>query len=1142
MDTLGTISKLYELDPIDQEDELDLELYRCHSQYYNDIQDKTELELQNYLQEKASESKKGYADIVSALLYGVLTEPEAARQHFHCISIVNRDQYAMVLNRTFPLISSIKFSNLLQRTKDQIIWLFNELTCLNVPNMEGFYLYLLRQIKAGDNSPPNMRLCEQIIKLLEAHKTWLDSYPRLIATSVYTFLRLIAEHRQIQHTALQQKEIRFVINILRQKWMICCSIGRDLIRALQDVYYLPDFQTLWDDLLKQPQKFSQKFQGIESLLKTPTPKEFLRARLTPDVEHRLMFILQYLRINQFQRNLGWFIQRYLSTSESEPFYVDVIRFIVAGWYPNNQILQSDIVPRYVIIGSMIRTIKSHVVAANVKTALIFDWLFFTPTDNIMFIEPAMLLMERSVERYPYITATLLEFIYHSINEYYPPLKDYMAKSVLCGMQTMLSKCVIRSLLPIYNYPAIDDHTKDIMTKLFGEFLQQESQQQQLPSQTNSTIDQPSTTTSKIQLGTSQLNEKVENISKEKQSNEDQDDTDKYLYGDIEETNINIKNDQVNQIEDQAPNSTDNVSTIESRNVLDNAIDTSEVNISAQNMDTNIMDDEEMDVISDATKITDVMSQQQQQKQQQKEEQTDVYKEDSDSDYPDEEMEDNESSEAMQSNQSYWIFGDALARFKTACKFTQLESFDIDDEEFGLQLIIAKRSLKEILAVFLRMSISAETLLPNIANPILKLASQLILVNSHSVYKPDASEEDIIMDNTKDPLDLLFIVYWQMKDNAASSEKILQLIGYLSHNYRTGKKHIVGMRWWLFIAGQLKLSIYTINEPYTWIPLISNSYKEFVLQGYKPSDEIDEPAYLGQYLLKDIKYLAKYNIESFYKVLPIIYRHFTSVSVGNTGFLNLISTMSLPAQIGNLVCILQFGTIRVFGTSFDIKYIESSFEKKDIYEISTICQLLAAEIQGNSDLKIQLSNSDFLLPLKHDFRSDTIPYLLAILSNIVPTENLLISLLQITIGKSSTKVETDIESSRFIPAVQFSLAVFKNWHQRYPENFITVLNEWVSNALEEMELSEDYFDSDVKQLGCQLVFLIRLWWTEMEQQQYVQSALSLDIFMNNKPFMNKLSKLANQVSEPWPKEWHRDIGGTTRKKVKKVLESDEDDDE
>ncbi|CAO3638816.1 unnamed protein product [Cunninghamella blakesleeana] len=1138
MDNVWT-SQLYNLDPIDQEEELDLELYRCYSIYSNDIHDKSELELHNYLQEKASENKKGYMDTVSALLYGVLIEPEAASQHFHRILLVNRDQYTMVLNCIFPLISSIRFGSLKQRTKDQIVWLFNELTNLNVPNLEGLYLCLLRQIKAGDSSPANMRLCEQILKLLETHRAWLDSYPRLISTSVYTYLRLITEHRQIQHHSLQQKEIRFIIHTLRQKWMICCSIGRDLIRALQDVYYLPDFQTLWEDLLKQPQKFSPKFQGIESVLKTATPKEFLRARLTPEMEHKLMFILQYLRINQFQRNLGWFVQRFLSTNESEPFYVDLIRFIVAGWYPNNQILQSDIVPRYVVIGSMIRAIKSHVVAANVKTALIFDWLFFTPTDNIMFIEPAMLLMERSVERYPYITATLLEFIYHSVNEYYPPLKDYMAGSVACGMQTMLNKSVIRSLLPIYNQPTIDDHVKSIMTKLFSDFLQQESQQTQQPNVqliNNSTIED-----TKMQVDV-----KLENSSKiankENQSNnEDEDDTDKYLYGDID-SDSKMKIEQDDQTNDQSKDSTDKIIKSESNDVTDASEIGESINVNTPKPvmnDDHLENDVEMSTVSENNKaVVDDDD-----KSQQQNEQMDIYKDDSDSDYPDEGVEENESSEAMQSNQSYWIFGDALTRFKTACKSIQLDSLDINDEEFGLQLIVAKRSLKEILAVFLRMSISAETLLPNIAAPLLKLASQLILVNSHTDYKPDSSEEDIIMDNTKDPLDLLFIVYWQMKENTASSEKMLQLIGYLSHNYRTGKKHIVGMRWWLFIAGQLKLSTYTINEPYTWISLISTNYKEFILQGYTPSDETEEPAYIGQHLLKDVKCLVKYNIESFHKIIPIIYRHFSSVSVGNIDFINLISTMSFPDQIGNLICILQFGTIKIFGTAFDLKYIESCFEKKDVYEITAICQLLGAEIQGNSDLNQQLSNSNFLSPLKHHFRSDIIPYLLSILSFITPTENLLLTLIQITTEKKefSAKNVTKTEDDRFLPAVQFSLVVFKNWHQRFPDIFVNTLSECVSNILEELKAPKVQKISDMKNLGGQLIFLIRTWWIEMEQQQYIQTVSSLDIFMNDKPLIDKLSDLANQVSEVWPKEWHEDdiIKPRTRRRTRKVIESDDD---
>lgn len=45
-------------------------------------------------------------------------------------------------------------------------------------------------------------------------------------------------------------------------------------------------------LLNDPQKLSPRFGGIETLLKTPTKKEYLRCRLTPDIEFKLLFILQ----------------------------------------------------------------------------------------------------------------------------------------------------------------------------------------------------------------------------------------------------------------------------------------------------------------------------------------------------------------------------------------------------------------------------------------------------------------------------------------------------------------------------------------------------------------------------------------------------------------------------------------------------------------------------------------------------------------------------------------------------------------------------------------------------------------------------------------------------------------------------------
>jgi len=39
------------------------------------------------------------------------------------------------------------------------------------------------------------------------------------------------------------------------------EIGRDLIRALQDVAPIPEFQKIWTDLLENPNSFHPQFEG-----------------------------------------------------------------------------------------------------------------------------------------------------------------------------------------------------------------------------------------------------------------------------------------------------------------------------------------------------------------------------------------------------------------------------------------------------------------------------------------------------------------------------------------------------------------------------------------------------------------------------------------------------------------------------------------------------------------------------------------------------------------------------------------------------------------------------------------------------------------------------------------------------------------
>ena len=167
------------------------------------------------------------------------------------------------------------------------------MTSLGVGNIDVLYLCLLRQIRGGDTSQPNLILCDGIVKLCERHKAWLYTNIRIIPTVAYTYLRAIADHKSIQLQALKQREIKFIMTLFREKWDACSIIGRDLVRVLHDLSLtIPEFTKLWEDLLQSPKSLSSRFNGVEELLKMPTKKEFLRCRLTPDIEFKLLFILQ----------------------------------------------------------------------------------------------------------------------------------------------------------------------------------------------------------------------------------------------------------------------------------------------------------------------------------------------------------------------------------------------------------------------------------------------------------------------------------------------------------------------------------------------------------------------------------------------------------------------------------------------------------------------------------------------------------------------------------------------------------------------------------------------------------------------------------------------------------------------------------
>ena len=130
-----------------------------------------------------------------------------------------------------------------------------------------------------------------------------------------------------------------------------------------------------------------------------------------------------VRFGQQKRYQDWFQRQYLSTPESQSLRCDLIRYICAVIHPSNEILSSDIIPRWAVIGWLLTTctvwiilnysfrtyiillvnsvclsyivsLQSNVAASNAKLALFYDWLFFGPEkDSIMNIGMLSLLLK-----------------------------------------------------------------------------------------------------------------------------------------------------------------------------------------------------------------------------------------------------------------------------------------------------------------------------------------------------------------------------------------------------------------------------------------------------------------------------------------------------------------------------------------------------------------------------------------------------------------------------------------------------------------------------------------------------------------------------------------------------------------------------
>jgi integrator complex subunit 3 len=66
---------------------------------------------------------------------------------------------------------------------------------------------LMRQVAGGDISNRNLWLAENMLELYAENRVWLDRFPILIASVIYTYLRILEDHHPSHLSSLKQKEV-----------------------------------------------------------------------------------------------------------------------------------------------------------------------------------------------------------------------------------------------------------------------------------------------------------------------------------------------------------------------------------------------------------------------------------------------------------------------------------------------------------------------------------------------------------------------------------------------------------------------------------------------------------------------------------------------------------------------------------------------------------------------------------------------------------------------------------------------------------------------------------------------------------------------------------------------------------------------
>jgi len=466
-----TTSRLFVTSCIEGRTDVDERWEKSHHYLLGLTERLTEKETHDVLN-KAVEDAKQHEEICLGLLYAILTDAPGSSRYYDDLHLVCRDGFKFLFEQIVNNLLLEKYKRLHESCRKQLVWLVRQMVANGIHQVEGVVWSLLRNVVGGDVSAQNLWLAEQLCDMFRENRSFLEASQFLLANVVYTYLRLLEDHMGPAYAALRHKEVSLVVPLLRERFTDVMSVGRDLVRLLQNVARIPEIEAFWRDLLHNPASLAPGFAGVEQLLATRTSRRHLVYRLPPCAERQVLYLCGEVKFGAHKRYQDWFTRQYLHTPESHTLRCDLIRFIIRAIHPSNEALCSDVIPRWAVIGWLLSTCTSQVALANCKMALFYDWLH-SSGDNIMNIEPGILVMYHSIKHHPMLTASLLDFLCRLIPHFHPSLQVQVRTGITSSLQQILDKRVIQSLEPLFDNPRMDVELKRLLRETFPQFCSHE---------------------------------------------------------------------------------------------------------------------------------------------------------------------------------------------------------------------------------------------------------------------------------------------------------------------------------------------------------------------------------------------------------------------------------------------------------------------------------------------------------------------------------------------------------------------------------------------------------------------------------------------------------------------------------------------